>query len=113
MERVQSYVNTLMQSHRFGGRSVVRDEKTLILYDTPSWSERESRAVRAKFPECEVAVQSFDGSLSGFVVIISRHTEPYGRLSEVFYVLFVFAMGWTCWCAHGYLQKSFAELGAI
>ena len=105
MEAVQKFLHQLLQTGRYGGRTVVRDERTLIVYDTPSWSERESRAVRRKFPECEVAVQAFEGSMSGFIVIVSRQSEPWGVASEAAFVLAAAGALWLTWCLHGFLSS--------
>ena len=113
MEAVQGYLNKLLNAQRFGGRTVVRDERTVIVYDTPSWGERDSRAVRAKFPECEVAVQSYDGSMSGFIVIVTRHTEPWAFASEFAFLLAAAVLMWSSWWALGYLQRSSPSVAAI
>jgi hypothetical protein len=104
MERVQSFLSELLRSQRFGGRVVARDEKTLIVFDTPSWGERESRAVRAKFPECDVEVHAFDGSLSGFIVIITRSREPLAYLSESAFLLVLIGFCYSLYWLHGSLQ---------
>jgi hypothetical protein len=104
MERVHKYLNQLVQSQRFGGRIVARDERTLIVFDTPSWGERECKAIRSKFPECSVEVHAFDGSLSGFIVLITRHTEPWTLASESLYVACALALGWTVYWLHCHLR---------
>jgi hypothetical protein len=103
MEPVQKYVQTLLQTTRHGGRTVMRDEKTLIIFDTPNWGDREFRSLRSKFPECEVTVQAFDGSLSGFIVLVTRRSEPWGFASECAFVLAAAGAFWTAWWLHGYL----------
>lgn len=106
MEPVQKYLNQLLQTQRFGGKTILRDEKTLIVLDTPKWGERESRALRARFPECDVAVQAHDGSMSGFIVIVTRKYERWAMLSESAFVLAVLGLMWTAWLLHGYLLRS-------
>ena len=105
MEPVARYLNELLHAQRHGGRTIMRDECTLIVMDTPRWSERESRAVRAKFPHCDVAVESFDGSMSGFIVIITKHSEPWALASESAFLLLLLGVCYTLWWLHGYLQK--------
>lgn len=104
MEAVQGFIHALLQTSRYGGRVVIRDEKTLIVFDTPSWSEQESRALRAKFPECDVAVQAFDGSMSGFIVIVTKEAEPWGMFSEITIVLVSLGVLWTAWSLLNYLS---------
>ena len=106
MEPVLSYLHKLLNAQRFGGRTVLRDEKTVIVYDTPSWGERESRAVRARFPDCDIAVHSNESSLSGFIVIVTRHREPWAFASESAFLLAAAALLWSSWWALGYLQRS-------
>jgi hypothetical protein len=110
MERVQSYLSQLLQTRRYGGRTVVRDEKTLIVYDTPTWGDREARALRARHPECEVAVQASDMSLSGFIVIVTRTSEPWAIASESAFLLALVGVFWTAWCLHEYMRQSVAPL---
>jgi hypothetical protein len=97
MERVHAYLAKLLNTHRFGGRIVVRDEKTLIVYDTPAWGDREARALRARFPECDVSVQASDQSMSGFVVIVARASEPWALFSESAFLATVAGLLWTAW----------------
>jgi len=104
MEAVQRYLHKLLQTSRYGGRTVIRDEKTLIVFDTPKWSDRESRSLRAKFPECDVSVQAFDGSMSGFIVLVTRHSEPWAVVSESSFVLAMLGVFWAAWWLHGYLR---------
>lgn len=97
MEPVQRFLSQLLRSHSFGGRTVLRDEKTLIVYDCPSWGERENSAMRARFPDCDVALHACDGSLSGFAVIVSRRREPFAWASESAFLLVVAGLLWTAW----------------
>ena len=104
MEPVQKFLDKLLQTQRYGGRSVMRDETTLIVYDTPCWGDREARALRARFPECDVTVQAFDSSLSGFIVIVARKSEPWAVASESSFVLAALGFFWTAWCLYGYVS---------
>jgi hypothetical protein len=103
MEKVHRYLNCLLQTQRYGGRIVARDETTLIVYDNPQWSDREARALRAKFPECDVAVQASDTSMSGFILVVTRHSEPWAVASESAFVLSVVGVFWAAWWLRGYL----------
>jgi len=113
MEPVLRHLHKLLHAQRFGGRTVLRDEKTVIVYDTPSWSERESRSVRAKFPDCDIAVHSNDTSLSGFIVIVTRHRDPWSFASESAFLLAAAVLLWSSWWALGYLQRSSPPPAAI
>ena len=78
MERLKGFLHEQLHMDRCGGRSVVRDEGTLILYDLPLWTDRFAAGLRARFPEVEVSVASHQHSLSGFIVIV--HLKPGGRV---------------------------------
>jgi hypothetical protein len=105
MEPVQRYLCQLLQTQRFGGRTVLRDEKTLIVYDCPKWGEREFAALRAKFPDCDVGVMACDGSLSGFAVVVTRTSEPWAMASESAFMLAVAGLLWTAWLLCGWAMQ--------
>jgi hypothetical protein len=71
------FLATLIQSHKYGGRTVRTDEKTVVLYDCGVWSDAHSSAVRDKFPECEVNILQSSASLSGFIVVVKIHNDSY------------------------------------
>ena len=45
------------------------DEQKVVLYDYGTWTENHSRAVRAKYPECNITINQCQASLSGFIVL--------------------------------------------
>lgn len=77
MECVQQYVRALLNMDRYGGRTFLRDEQTLVIYDTPAWSDREHHAMRNRFPECEISCVASMQSMSGFIVIIRKGQSSY------------------------------------
>jgi hypothetical protein len=87
MEPVQKYLRDLLQTERYGGRVIMRDEHTLILYDTPGWGDRQAQLVRARFPECEVSCLAHAQSMSGFIVVIRRHAHPKASLWASLFIL--------------------------
>jgi hypothetical protein len=109
MEAVQRFLSQLLHAHRFGCRTVLRDEKTLIVYDCPNWGEREFSALRAKFPDCDVAVHACESSLSGFCVIVTRRAEAWCFASELAFILTVGGMLWTVW----FLYRSMLSKSAV
>ncbi len=111
MEPVQKYLSQLLRTQRFGGRTVLRDERTLIVYDCPSWGEREFAALRGRFPDCDVGVMACEGSLSGFAVVVTRTSEPWALASESAFLLVVAGLLWTAWLLVGWatLQGGVAE----
>ena len=106
MEQVERFLAQMLSTQRYGGRIVVRDDTTLIVFDTPCWGDREARALRARFPECDVAVHSFDGSISGFIVVVTRHSEPWAVATESTFVLAALGFFWTAWWLGGALARS-------
>jgi hypothetical protein len=76
MESVKSYIQHFLQTDKYGGRVIIRDEHTVILYDAPGWGDKEAHLVRTRFPECEVNCLAHAQSLSGFIVVIRRHVHP-------------------------------------
>ena len=95
MEPLQRYVQIMLQTEKFGGRVIIRDEHTIILYDTPSWGDAQAQAVRSKFPECEVSVMARPQSMSGFIVIIKRHDHPRASLWASLFVLALIGVAYT------------------
>jgi hypothetical protein len=95
MEPVRSYLRELLRTDRYGGRVIIRDEHTIILYDTPGWGDRQAHSVRAKFPECEVSCLAHAQSMSGFIVVIRRHAHPTAALWASMFILALVGIAYT------------------
>ncbi len=95
MEPVQKYVRDLLQTEKYGGRVIMRDEHTLILYDTPGWGDRQAQLVRARFPECEVSCLAHAQSMSGFIVVIRRHAHLKASLWASLFILALAGVAYT------------------
>lgn len=74
-EGMSKFLLNLIQSHKYGGRVVTTDEKTVVIYDCGTWSDAHSSAVRDKYPECEVNIMQSGSSLSGFIVVVKIHRD--------------------------------------
>ncbi len=96
MEGVQQFVTHLIQTDRFGGRVIIRDGNTVLLYDVPRWGEEHARAVRARFPECGVSYMANGHSMSGFVVIVTRQSQPRAQIWASVFVLALAGAAYTC-----------------
>ncbi len=102
MEEVCCFVGRLVRSDRYGGRAIVRDGQTVLLYDVSRWGDDHARAVRARFPECDVCCSANSYSMSGFVVTITRHTQPWAQAWASAFVVALLGAAYTAvsW-AHG------------
>ena len=105
MEEVCRFVTRLVQAERRGGRVIVRDAHTVLLYDVSEWGEEHARAVRARFPECDVACMANASSMSGFVVIITRHCHPRAQLWASAFVLALLGAAYSGVRMRGFLQE--------
>jgi len=77
MEPILDFARQICCMDDVGGRSIIQDLETLILYDIDDWREEHTAAVQQRFPGCTVGVRSCSSSLSGFVVIV-RNTPGRG-----------------------------------
>jgi hypothetical protein len=75
MDTLQSWLLKMIDSDRYGGRTMRTDEQTVVLYDCGVWTDAQSQAVRSKYPECDIAVTQSQGSLSGFIVVFKLHRD--------------------------------------
>lgn len=71
MDTLPAWILRTVDSERYGGRTIRTDERTVVLYDCGTWTTAHARAVRARYPECDIAVTHSPASLSGFVVIFT------------------------------------------
>ena len=94
MESVERFLRQSVRTDRTGARVIARDEHTLILYDAPEWGDGQSTRLRGRFPECEVTVTANSNSLSGFVVVIRRHSHPRAHVWASLLVLALMAVGY-------------------
>jgi hypothetical protein len=86
MDRLKGLVLRLANADRVGGRVVVMDRHTLVLYDCMHWGCNLTDAVQSSFPEAQISVHSSRQSLSGFTV--SFHLEKHaGRELSWFLVI--------------------------
>jgi|1048.fasta_scaffold115183_1 hypothetical protein len=85
MDTLPSWLLKTINSHKYGGRTVRIDEHTVVLYDYGTWTEAHSRAVKTKYPECDISVTESQASLSGFIVVfkLQRDRSLYSWLSAI------------------------------
>lgn len=75
MDGLPKFLLRVIDSDRYGGRTIRVDEATVILYDCGVWSDAHSQAVHARFPECELSITPSSASLSGFVVVAKMQRD--------------------------------------
>jgi hypothetical protein len=75
MDTLQPWLLKLIDSNRHGGRTLRTDEQTVVLYDCGVWTDTHSQAVKAKYPECDIAITQSHGSLSGFIIVFKLHRD--------------------------------------
>ena len=75
MNSLPRCVLKMINSDRYGGRTMQTDDQTLVLYDCGVWTDTHTQAVKVKFPECDIAVMQSQASLSGFIVVFRMHRD--------------------------------------
>ena len=85
MERLRSLVLRLANADRVGGRAIIVDGQTLILYDCMHWGCHCTDVVLSHFPETQISVRACRQSLSGFTVVF--HTCKSTRNEIVWYLV--------------------------
>ena len=104
MEEVCRFVTQLVRADRNGGRAIARDAHTVLLYDVSQWGDDHARAVRARFPECDVSCMANCNSMSGFVVIITRHCQPRAQVWASVFVVVLLGAAYTGMAVLRFLQ---------
>ena len=75
MEALPGFVLGLINSDRHGGRALMTDGRTLVLYDCGFWADAYSTVVKDAFPEVDIAIQVSQGSPSGFIVVFQLSAD--------------------------------------
>jgi hypothetical protein len=81
MERLKGLVLRLANADRVGGRAVIMDRRTLVLYDSMNWGSKLTEAVTSLHPDVQISVSSCRQSLSGFTVTFRLETHTGRELS--------------------------------
>jgi hypothetical protein len=74
---VSSFVQTLCQMERLGGRCLRTNECTWEVMDVGQWSESQQASLRAKFPRIAAVVTANRKSLSGFSILLRLQRAPH------------------------------------
>lgn len=91
MDRLKALVLRLANADRVGGRVVVMDGRTLILYDCMHWGCSCTETVLSLHPEAQISVHACRQSLSGFSVTFRVDTSPRRELAWCLVIGLVFA----------------------
>lgn len=94
MDSIRVFLKQLVSMDHMGGRIVLRDDHTLVLYDISIWDETLSNAVRLRHPECEITCLASTASLSGFIVIVKRHVPAVVSLWSSVFVSLIALVGY-------------------
>jgi hypothetical protein len=95
MRDIMQFVQKAMSTNRLGGRVSQRDASTIVLYDMSTWGDAQSDTLRSSFPECEISLMVSSSSMSGFIVIIKRHSRHVESLWAAAFVLMGLAVVYT------------------
>ena len=75
---IASFLEQLCATTFGGGRIVVSNSDTILIYDVPSWPGERTDALRQRFPRCDIDIhQAPNVSASGFAVVVSVR-QPVG-----------------------------------
>jgi len=91
MDRLRLLILRLANAERVGGRAIIVDGETIILYDCTHWGCSCTDAVLAQFPEVQISVRACRQSLSGFTVIFHRANSRRRELAWYFVIGLGFA----------------------
>jgi hypothetical protein len=85
MERLRTLVLRLANADRVGGRAIIVDRQTLVLYDCMHWGCHCTDVVLSHFPEVQISARACRQSLSGFTVVF--HVSKSTRNELVWYLV--------------------------
>ena len=75
---ISKFLEHLCSTSFGGGRIIVSNAETILIYDVPSWPGERTDALRQRWPQCSVDLhQAQNISVSGFVVVVSIN-KPVG-----------------------------------
>ena len=66
---LRTTIAVVLNTERYGGRLIERDDSTIVLKDYRCISMRVLDLIHEQFPQVDVTVQSHEDSTSGFVVV--------------------------------------------
>jgi len=97
MKCLHNTISVVLNTARYGGRLVQRDDSTLMLKDYRCISMRLLDLIHEQFPQVDVTIQSHDDSASGFVILfVMRDTTGVFRSSTFAQaVIFAFILALT------------------
>ena len=95
MDSLSKYILTIIQSDRYGGRTIRTDETTVILYDCGVWTDAHSHAVYQRYPECSISIVQSQASLSGFMVVFKMEIDRAVKTWMIITVFMIVVMFFT------------------
>jgi hypothetical protein len=93
-KHIRQFLEQLCDTTFQGGRIIMADADTMLLYDVPWWPGTRTDALKQRFPHCDVDVhQAQNSSASGFVVVVStRHPVGCWRVAITFSITIAAAL---------------------
>jgi hypothetical protein len=69
IKSLRTTVSVVLNTERYGGKLIERDDSTIVLKDYRCISMRLLDLIHEQFPQVDVTIQSHEDSASGFVVV--------------------------------------------
>jgi hypothetical protein len=69
IKSLRTTVSVVLNTDRYGGKLIERDDSTVVLKDYRCISMRLLDLIHEQFPQVDVTIQSHEDSVSGFVVV--------------------------------------------
>ena len=69
VKSLRSTISVVLNTDRYGGKLIERDDSTIVLKDYRCISMRLLDLIQEQFPQVDVTMQSHEDSASGFVIV--------------------------------------------
>jgi hypothetical protein len=108
MKCLHKTVAVVLNTARYGGKLIPRDDSTLILKDYRCISTRLLDLIHEQFPQVDVTIQSHEDSASGFVILFVLRDNTSLFRSSAFAQAVMFAFILTLTATYDFLFATFS-----
>ena len=108
MQCLHKTVAVVLNTERYGGKLIPRDDSTLILKDYHCLSTRLLDLIHEQFPQVHVTIQSHEDSASGFVILFVLRDNSSVLRSSAFAQAVMFAFILTLTVTYEFLFATFS-----